>query len=159
MWVISNNGRSWCPCIFIFIHHHFIVFWTFCKVKQKKKPRDYSPEDCMRLISFKVVVEGLGFFVVFLFACLFVYFLSDFSLGQTSLLLDISNRSPSGQQVVSIGPGHGLSSAASISLEVRADILHIQRNQVKDTRIVDMKASIQFTEILHSHVSGGHRFF
>ncbi|XP_062392272.1 phospholipid transfer protein C2CD2L isoform X2 [Sardina pilchardus] len=42
-----------------------------------------------------------------------------FSLGQTSLLLDVSSRSPSGQHVLSISPGHGLSSPASVTVELQ----------------------------------------
>lgn len=42
-----------------------------------------------------------------------------FSLGQGCLLLDVPSRSPSGRQLVSIGPGQGLTSATSLSLELQ----------------------------------------
>ncbi|XP_012690316.2 phospholipid transfer protein C2CD2L [Clupea harengus] len=41
------------------------------------------------------------------------------SLGQTSLLLDIPSKSPSGQHVLSVSPGQGLSSTASVTFELQ----------------------------------------
>lgn len=57
-------------------------------------------------------------FSIFLYVSL-LFLLLEFLPGHACLSLDIPKRSPSGQQKLSITPGHGLTPTATVTLEVR----------------------------------------